>query len=754
MPSRNRPTRSLHYGRVSGAAGLCAAILLLVNLSHAFAERLMVSLDGKWALGESVGADDMPGQFPHTVVVPGLASQAKPPFADVNQYATDERMGNWSQQFPNYDPAKEGAKKGLGRTHQKRDYFWCQRTFKLPERRGRAALVVNKAQYGMAVWLNGKKVGEHLGCATAGIFDVSQLVDWTGENRLVIRIGAHPGALPDWATPGFDATRVHWAPGIYDRVWLQLADTPTIETVQVAPRIAKFEILVQTRIKNHGPARECELVQRVATWKEGRAVGQPLSRRLRLAENEELVVDQTVPVPNAILWSPDNPALYTLETTTGGDSCSTRFGMREFCFDPATCRPMLNGKPCYLRGASFELQRFFGDPKCGELPWNEAWVRKILVDLPRSMHWNCFRAMLGPVPQQWLDIADEGGILLQYEFPLWAPESRYRHWNKEDLIGQYRDFMRDSWNHPSVVIWDASNETRWDFLGDKLIPAVRGLDLSGRPWENSYNKPQGATDPFEHHPYLFWRFTKEPLAEGETPHLDMRFVEQLDMSKPGRPLGYKEGHASIINEYDWLWLHRDGTPTLLSRRVYEKLLGPDAASRQRRELVAYIIGGLTEHFRASRQYAGVLFYTYLALDDPRANTCDYFSDVQSGVLEPHFADYMREAYKPLGVYIHFWQPNLTAGQAGRYKVMLVNDAYEPAQGRLELLWESDQGEVLQRTEIPYGIDAVGQKTYELELAAPQLPGKHVLMARAFWGGKPFSPTVSRRKVSVDPAPSK
>ncbi len=107
------------------------------------------------------------------------------------------------------------------------------------------------------------------------------------------------------------------------------------------------------------------------------------------------------------------------------------------------------------------------------------------------------------------------------------------------MIGQYRDFMRDSWNHPSVVIWDASNETRWDFLGDKLIPAVRGLDLSGRPWENSYNKPQGATDPFEHHPYLFWRFTKEPLAEGETPHLDMRFVEQLDMSK--RALGYKRG---------------------------------------------------------------------------------------------------------------------------------------------------------------------------------------------------------------------
>ena len=95
--------------------------------------------------------------------------------------------------------------------------------------------------------------------------------------------------------------------------------------------------------------------------------------------------------------------------------------MREFRFDTATRRAMLNGKPCFLRGASFELQRFFGDPKCGDLPWDEAWVRKVLADIPRDMHWNCFRAT----------------------------------------------------------------------LGQTLIPAVRRLDLSDRPWENSYNLAQG-----------------------------------------------------------------------------------------------------------------------------------------------------------------------------------------------------------------------------------------------------------------------
>src|SRR2546422_5330785 len=40
-------------------------------------------------------------------------------------------------------------------------------------------------------------------------------------------------------------------------------------------------------------------------------------------------------------------------------------------------------------------------------------------------------------------------------------------------------------------------------FGELIIPAVRGLDLSNRPWENSYNSPVGADDPVEDHPYEF-----------------------------------------------------------------------------------------------------------------------------------------------------------------------------------------------------------------------------------------------------------
>ena len=63
---------------------------------------------------------------------------------------------------------------------------------------------------------------------------------------------------------------------------------------------------------------------------------------------------------------------------------------------------------------------------------------------------------------------------------------------------------------------------------------------------------------------------------------------------------------------------------------------------------------------------------------------------------------MREASKPLGVYIRFWQPSLPAGKSRRYDVMLVNDRHEAAQGRLDLLWESE-GKLLEPAEMPSGV---------------------------------------------------
>ena len=61
------------------------------------------------------------------------------------------------------------------------------------------------------------------------------------------------------------------------------------------------------------------------------------------------------------------------------------------------------------------------------------------------------------------------------------------------MIAEYSEWMRDNWNHPSVAIWDATNESWLLQFSSTIIPKVRGLDLSNHPWEDSYNAPAAGT---------------------------------------------------------------------------------------------------------------------------------------------------------------------------------------------------------------------------------------------------------------------
>ncbi|SPF44866.1 putative Glycosyl hydrolase family 2 [Candidatus Sulfopaludibacter sp. SbA4] len=694
--------------------------------------RITVSLDGIWQIDESLADTDVPRAYRHEVPVPGLANLAAPPFIGVDLFDSRESLRNRSR-FGELPQSELTEKVGIPR--QNRTYFWYHRTFQAPARKAVAILKINKAQFGTAVWLNGKKIGEHLGCFDPGYFDLGSSIDWAGSNDLVIRIGAHPGALPETAPAGTDQEKRRWTPGIYDSVSLLLSDNPFIESTQVAPRIAGSEILVETRFKNYGPAVSFELTHRVKSWKEGREAGRSRGQKLSLKAGEETVQRTVIRIPGATLWTPEDPFLYVVETSTGGDSLSTRFGMREFRFDTATQRAYLNGKVYFMRGSNITLHRFFEDPSCGRLPWDEPWVRKLLIDIPKKMHWNSFRFCIGPVPDKWLDIADEAGLLIQNEFFIWG---YHKTWDAEELARQFKGWMQDNWNHPSVAIWDASNETLEDTIGQKIIPAVRSLDISGRPWENSYNLPSGPDDPVENHPYLF----------SAKPGFEMTDLETMDgFDRP--KARHSSSHARILNEFDWLWLNRDGTPTVLTQGVYDKLLGADATPEQRFSLGAYLWAGLTEFWRAHRNYAAVLHFVYLTASYPGAYTSDHFLDVKNLKLEPHFEDYMAEVFSPLGVYINFWQPALAADSDRRFLVMLINDGEGPVEGKLALSLESAGQKELVRRELPFALGASGQFSYNVDLHIPKASGDCLLKATATpEGARRSVPTVSRRRVSI------
>jgi hypothetical protein len=707
------------------------------------AERVTLSLNGSWQVEESLAASDVPASFLHTVQVPGLVHNARPAFPDVDLFDSPELISNRIRS--NLLPESARAT-SAGVARQNRNYFWYRKTFPVSARKAVAILKINKAQFGTAVWINSKKVGEYSGCFSASYYNVTEAINWNGENILLVRVGAHPGVLPPSYPAGTDFEKLKWTPGIYDDVSLLLSDNPVIETLQVAPRLQTSEIVVQTKVKNYGPAGLFAISQQVTAWNDRRVVAGLAPEKMTLEAGEQKILTQTIRISNPILWTPETPFLYLLDTTTEGDRAVTRFGMREFRCDATTRRALLNGRVYFLRGSNITLHRFFEDPLSGGLPWDEKWVHRLLVDIPKKMHWNSFRFCIGPVPDKWLDIADEAGLLIQNEFFIWtgAPDwdpNYSRRWDPDEMVRQFGDWMRDNWNHPSVAIWDASNETQDPVFGEKVIPVVRPLDLSNRPWENSYNPPVSPNDPVEEHPYLF---QSTAMNDG---HFQMSDLEKMFSEETG-PLP-KDDRARIINEYGWLWLNRDGSPTLLTEKLYPKLLGASSTTEDRFALNAYLLAGKTEFWRALRRYAGVLHFVHLTCSFPGDYTSDHFLDVENLQLEPHFADYVAEAFKPVGVYINFWHPTLPAGSSRQFPVVMINDQSGPVKGRLVLSLESPDGQEVARADQGFMLQGREREIYPLTLQLPNAAGKYLLKSSARpEGSGSQNATVSRRRVEL------
>lgn len=628
--------------------------LLAAAASNAKDPRTVVSLDGTWTVAEGQMAQP-PLVFEHKVPVPGLITLARPGFTDPGPKVTDRRA------IAQKDPRREA--------------FWYRRTFRLkgtlPEM---ARVKVGKAMFGTRVVLNGQTLGDHLPSFTPGYFDARSALR-SGENEILIRVGADRDAVGPRVPTGFDFEKERYIPGIFDSVELILSGTPHIAGVQAAPDIAAKTVRVQAVLRNDGEPKRAAVSFVVREAKSNREVGRLMAEPVSVERGRETVMDVRIPITNCRLWSPEDPFLYSLEIDSGADRVQTRFGMREFRFDPASGRAMLNGKPYFMRGSNFTVYRFFEDDECRDLPWKEVWVRR-LHERVKEMHWNCLRYCIGFPPERWYEIADEVGLLIQDEFPIWHGGPGWSNWPKglrrEELATEYEEWMRERWNHPCVVIWDANNETSSTETGP-AIAQVRHLDLSNRPWDNSYTAPQEPGDVFESHPYHFQnaQFRLADLAKAEG-------------LPQGNPLRNDGQHAAVINEYGWLWLNRDGTPTTLTRQLYLNLLGITSTTEQRRRLYATYTAAETEFWRAHRKAAAVMHFTTLGYSRKDGQTSDHWLNVAKLRWEPEFKRYVRDSFSPVGLMIDYWNDRPVTGTVAQLPVALINDLDTPWSGRVTL----------------------------------------------------------------------
>ncbi|MFO0930349.1 MAG: glycoside hydrolase family 2 TIM barrel-domain containing protein [Gemmataceae bacterium] len=423
---------------------------------------------------------------------------------------------------------------------------------------------------------------------------------------------------------------------------------------------------------------------------------------------------------------PDDPFLYELRLSTGVDGAVVRFGMRSFTFDPKLGQAILNGKPYLLRGTNVCVYRFFEDGSRSDKPWRAEWVRRLHRQF-KTMHWDTIRYCIGFPPELWYDIADEEGFLIQDEFPIWTLSEDPEKLQAKRIIPEYQEWMRERWNHPCVVIWDGQNESQIAASGE-AIRAVRHLDLSGRPWENGWAEPQADTDCVESHPYFFIRTwnKQKPFRLSE---LGTHSGKPYLMPAQG-----KRRVPILINEYDWLWLTRDGQPTCLTDKVYESLLGPHSTVDARRRAHARGVAALTEFWRCHREAAGVLHFCGLGYsrpgDKPRPEggaTSDDFIDLEKLTFEPHFFDHVRAAFNPVGLMLDFWAEEVPAGSEQAMKVFVINDLYVDWRGPVRLRVERDGKRLGEKTQ-DILVKGLGREIAVFKFPMPTEAGDYTLVA--------------------------
>ncbi|MBR5403819.1 MAG: beta-galactosidase, partial [Bacteroidales bacterium] len=156
------------------------------------------------------------------------------------------------------------------------------------------------------------------------------------------------------------------------------------------------------------------------------------------------------------LWTPEDPYLYTLESTVGEDVYRTAIGLRTVEFN-AQDGFLLNGKKFILKGVNLHQDHAgVGAAMPDELiEWRVKQLKKLGVNAIRCSH--------NPASPALLDICDREGILLIDENRLMGVNSHHRHLLKNMVL--------EGRSHPSVILWSVGNE-EWGLEND-----VRGIKI-------------------------------------------------------------------------------------------------------------------------------------------------------------------------------------------------------------------------------------------------------------------------------------
>lgn len=323
------------------------------------------------------------------------------------------------------------------------------------------------------VFVNGKLLTEHFGGYLPVIADMTDVLDWNGDN--VIAVWADNSDDPSYP-PGKaqDVLDYTYFGGIYRDCWLIAHNNvfitdPNYENEvaggglfvafgKVSDALAEVQLKIHVRNATKNPFSG--RVEYMLLQPDGTEVAR-LSDKIQVKAGRATTVSDRMPVKQPMLWTPSTPTLYNLLVRVldkeGNviDGYRRRIGIRSIEFKGKDGF-YLNGRPYGkpLIGAN-RHQDFavVGNAVANSIHWRDAKkLKDVGMEIIRNAH--C------PQDPAFMDACDELGLFVIVNTPGWqfwndAPEFAQR------VYSDIRNVVRRDRNHPSVWLWEPILNETW-----------------------------------------------------------------------------------------------------------------------------------------------------------------------------------------------------------------------------------------------------------------------------------------------------
>lgn len=328
--------------------------------------------------------------------------------------------------------------------------------------------------YYVEVFVNGDLVGTHEGLWTPFALDVSTFIQCGVENTIELHI----------TKPADDGDRfpyrdvlVGFIPyvsttfgGVWQSVELMAVREAAIDHVKIHADPQNGNIYFSADVGlNTLPQTEDIFESRIIVTNPHQEV--ILSHLTGL---EQTTINVTLPVKEPHAWSPNDPYLYQLQFLVVKNGVVIAETVRAFGFRQLQTRAeelLLNDEPIYLRG----VLSWGWNPKTLAPIFTDDEIRQEFRRI-RELGFNFYKLCLYVPSERLFEIADEEGMLLWLELPLWLP--RLSDHLRAQAKEEYADILARVHHHPSVVIYSLGCELNADMADAELLESLNYITRS------------------------------------------------------------------------------------------------------------------------------------------------------------------------------------------------------------------------------------------------------------------------------------